>query len=64
MKDEFSPFIGWSFVWKIEDPYITNISSYSRRDLIKIVEKEFDMNWKSIYRLGGRAIKTVTTIRA
>jgi len=51
----------WSFAWLSgkPTPCITRISAYCRSDLIAIAEKEMAMNWKKIYRRGGRAIKTV-----
>ena len=64
MTIKCEPLECWSLAWTdFKKPYITSISSCTRRDLIEFCEKEMDMSWKKIYRTGGRAIKTVITQR-
>ncbi len=52
----------WFFCWSKGTPYVTNISSWTKDDMIQEAEKEFGMTWKQIYKRGGRAVRVKMTI--
>lgn len=49
----------WFLYWsepKGKD-YVTSVCHWTKKDLIRAAERETNMNWKQIYKKGGRAIK-------
>ena len=56
---EYEPLILWAFAWSTGHPrpFVTRMTGYTRKDCMKATEKELGMEWKDIYRQGGRLIR-------
>jgi hypothetical protein len=55
---EYEPLECWAFAWShSKAPFITRIVGYTRRECIASAEVCLGLDWKKIYRNGGRAVK-------
>lgn len=52
----------WFFMWTSGKPYITMICGWTKKDVMKQVERENGQSWRKIYERGGRIVKVEMSI--